>query len=199
MSFELVFFGLSTLLVFVSTILLAVTKNVIHACVFLLGTLMGVAGLYATLSADFLAVIQIFVYVGGVVILMLFAVMLMGGQNFIELNKKLIKHAVPNMGNWKTYLVGGLTSLTFVFLIVLLNINGRISLVTGVKGTATSLALNQTANPNLPNSTVEQIGMLLVTDYIIPFEIISVLLLGALVGAAIISRPEILKMKGRNR
>ena len=50
-----------------------------HACVSLLTVLFGVAGLYATLSADFLAATQLVVYVGGVVILMLFAIMLTGG------------------------------------------------------------------------------------------------------------------------
>jgi NADH-quinone oxidoreductase subunit J len=71
-----ILFILSTILTLVSSVLAVVTRDIMHSCIYLLGALLGVAGLYVTLGADFVAASQIMVYVGGVVILMLFAVML---------------------------------------------------------------------------------------------------------------------------
>ena len=170
-------------LLFISSALLTVlcaigvlmVKNIMHSCVFLLGSLLGVAGLYATLGADFVAVTQIMVYVGGVVILMLFAVMLTGGKDFISRAQNLL--GLPaSMGNKWTYGVGLLVGLVFVLT--------NIKLLMGIAQTIPSKMIN-----NEFPSTVSQIGHLLVKDHVLAFEISSVLLLGALVGAAIIARP----------
>ncbi len=170
-------------LLFISSALLTVlcaigvlmVKNIMHSCVFLLGSLLGVAGLYATLGADFVAVTQIMVYVGGVVILMLFAVMLTGGKDFISRAQNLL--GLPaSMGNKLTYGVGLLVGLVFVLT--------NIKLLMGIAQTIPSKMIN-----NEFPSTVSQIGHLLVKDHVLAFEISSVLLLGALVGAAIIARP----------
>lgn len=152
-----------------------VVKNIMHSAVFLLGSLMGVAGLYATLGADFVAVTQIMVYVGGVVILMLFAVMLTGGTNFISRAQNLL--GLPaSMGNKWTYGIGLLVGLVFLLT--------NIKLIMGLTKTLPVKAIN-----NEFPSTVAQIGHLLVKEHVLAFEISSVLLLGALVGAAIIARP----------
>lgn len=152
-----------------------VVKNIMHSAVFLLGSLMGVAGLYATLGADFVAVTQIMVYVGGVVILMLFAVMLTGGTNFISRAQNLL--GLPaSMGNKWTYGIGLLVGLVFLLT--------NIKLIMGLTKTLPSNAIN-----NEFPSTVAQIGHLLIKEHVLAFEISSVLLLGALVGAAIIARP----------
>ncbi|MBA2406273.1 MAG: NADH-quinone oxidoreductase subunit J [Bdellovibrionales bacterium] len=150
-------------------------KNIMHSCVFLLGSLMGVAGLYATLGADFVAVTQIMVYVGGVVILMLFAVMLTGGNDFISRAQNLL--GLPtSMGNKWTYSIGLLVGVVFLLT--------NIKLLMGISKTLPVKAING----EFP-STVTQIGHLLVKEHVLAFEISSVLLLGALVGAAIIARP----------
>jgi NADH-quinone oxidoreductase subunit J len=152
-----------------------ITKNLMHSCVFLLGSLMGVAGLFATLGADFVAVTQIMVYMGGVVILMLFAVMLTGGKDFVSRAQNLL--GLPNsMGNKWTYSIGGLVG------VVLLLTN--IKLISNVVKSHGPVVIG-----NEYPSTVSQIGHLLVKDHVLAFEISSVLLLGALVGAAIIARP----------
>lgn len=153
--------------------LTAVSKNLMHACIYLLVCLFGVAGLYATLGADFLAATQLVVYAGGVVILMLFAIMLTGGvRDFVN---KFGIDKIPAMGSVKTYIIGGLCSLIMLFV--------------GMK-ILSPLFKNYTQG-ELPNfsSTVEKIGTLLVTDHVLAFEISSILLLGALIGAAVISRP----------
>ena len=150
------------------------TKNLMHACVFLLSSLFGVAGLYATLGADFLAAIQLVVYAGGVVILMLFAVMLTGGSENKE--NKFGFSKIPGMGNLQTLIIGGTSAL--VVCIVLLNLIANV--------------LKSAPDTTLPayESTAERIGVLLITDHVLAFEISSILLLGALIGAAVISRPK---------
>jgi len=151
------------------------TKNLMHSCVFLLGTLLGIAGLYVTLGADFIAAAQIMVYMGGVVILMLFAVMLTGGKDFMSKAQRLLGLA-PTMGSKFTYGLGVVTAIVFVLT--------NIKLLWTVFGNITTKEVG-----NDFHSTVNQLGHLLVKDHVLAFEISSVLLLGALVGAAIIARP----------
>ncbi|MFA5583066.1 MAG: NADH-quinone oxidoreductase subunit J [Bacteriovoracaceae bacterium] len=171
-----ILFGLSALLTIGCVIGVVATRNIMHACVFLLGTLLGVAGLYATLGADFVAVTQIMVYVGGVVILMLFGVMLTGGKDFVSKAQNLLGLA-PTMGNKWTYSLAGLVSLVFV----LTNVKLLSNII--------SDAGPKTFGNEMP-STVSQIGHLLVKDHVLAFELSSVLLLGALIGAAMIARPK---------
>ncbi len=168
-------FGLSALLTLSGAIAVLVTKNIMHACIFLLASLIGIAGLYATLGADFVAVTQIMVYVGGIVILMIFAVMLTGGKDFVSRAQNLLGLA-PSMGNKWTYTVGLLVSLVF--------------LLTNVKLISSIVKSHpaKTFGNEFP-STVNQLGHLLIKDHVLAFELSSVLLLGALVGAAMIARP----------
>lgn len=153
----------------------ALTRNLMHSCVFLLGSLIGIAGLYATLGADFVAVTQIMVYVGGIVILMLFAVMLTGGKDFVSRAQNLLGLA-PSMGNKWTYALGGLVGVVFI----LTNVKLLMSV--------TNAFPVKEGGSEFP-STVNELGHLLVKNHVLAFELSSVLLLGALVGAAIIARP----------
>jgi NADH-quinone oxidoreductase subunit J len=173
--FAQLLFLLSALLTVGCAVAVAVTKNIMHSCVFLLGSLIGMAGLYATLGADFVAVTQIMVYVGGIVILMLFAVMLTGGKDFVSRAQNLLGLA-PAMGNKWTYGIGLLVGLVFLLT--------NIKLIANI----TKAFPAKTFGQEFP-STVSQIGHLLVKDHVLAFELSSVLLLGALVGAAIIARP----------
>jgi NADH-quinone oxidoreductase subunit J len=170
-----ILFGLSAILTVGSAVAVLVTKNLMHSCIFLLGSLLGMAGLYATMGADFVAVTQIMVYVGGIVILMLFAVMLTGGKDFVSRAQNLLGLA-PSMGNKWTYSIGLLVGLVFLLT--------NIKLISNVVGSY--------PEKNFGNefpSTVNKIGHLLVKEHVLAFELSSVLLLGALVGAAIIARP----------
>lgn len=169
-----VFFLLSATLTLGGAYAVLYSKNLMHACLYLLASLFGVSGLYACIGADFLAATQLVVYAGGVVILMLFAIMLTGGsQN--KINKFGLKK-IPGMGNFSTYVVGGITA--FIMAVVTLKIIADV-----LKGyqAAPNLAANE--------PTVFKLGVLLASDHILAFEMSSVLLLGALIGAAIISRP----------
>lgn len=174
--FASLLFLMSALLTVGGAIAVAVTKNIMHSCIFLLTSLIGMAGLYATLGADFVAVTQIMVYVGGVTILLLFAVMLTGGKDFVSRAQNLLGLA-PTMGNKWTYAVGLFTGLVFLMT--------NISLISKVMKAYPA----KTFGNEFP-STVSEIGHLLIKDHVLAFELSSVLLLGALVGAAIIARPK---------
>lgn len=173
MLFENILFFLSAAITICGAIGVVFSKNLMHACVYLLGCLFGVAGLYATLGADFIAATQLVVYAGGVVILMLFAIMLTGGTE--NKTNKFGIEKVAGMGNMKTYIFGIFTALVVSFVLL--------KLISGF--------LKDYTQAELPpfTATVERIGTLLITDHVLAFEISSILLLGALVGAAVISRP----------
>ncbi len=149
------------------------SKNLMHACIYLLASLFGVAGLYACIGADFLAATQLVVYAGGVVILMLFAIMLTGGTSN-KVNRFGLEK-IPAMGNKKTFFTAGCAALVSAMIII------KILLPVLSVNKISALAPNE--------SSVEKLGTLLATDHILAFEISSVLLLGALIGAAVISRP----------
>ena len=137
--------------------------QLIYSAVALLFTLFGVAGLYVFLWADFIAGIQLLVYVGGILVLIVFGIMLTN-----KISSVSISHESVHRG------VGGVVSLWLtIFLFIM------------ISKTAWLLS------PSLePTSTVNEIGKLLLTKYLIPFEAISLLLLGALIGAAVLSRKE---------
>jgi NADH-quinone oxidoreductase subunit J len=166
-------FLLSAVLTIGGAIAVVYSQNLMHACIYLLASLFGVAGLYACIGADFLAATQLVVYAGGVIILMLFAIMLTGGTGN-KVNKFGLEK-IPAMGNRKTYFIAGFAAI--VSALVLIKI-----MISVLRGNTNVVALS-----NEP--TVERIGTLLATDHILAFEISSVLLLGALIGAAVISRP----------
>ena len=172
--FDNIFFIISALATCGGAIAVAVARNLMHSCVYLLVTLFGVAGLYATLGADFLAAAQLVIYGGGVVILMLFAVMLTGGVEN-RINRFGLKK-IPALGSSRTYIVAIISGLL-------------------IGGTLLKIILNYFKNHQQGelqpySATVHKIGTLLVTDYILAFEISSILLLGALIGAAVIARPQ---------
>lgn len=168
-----VFFLAAALLTISGAIAVVFTTNLMHACIALLAALFGVAGLYATLGADFLAAIQLVVYGGGVIILMLFAVMLTGGSE--DRPNRFGIEKIPAMGSLKTYIIGGITALIMGF--------STLKILSNVVRNYTSTEL-----PAF-ETTSEKIGTLLITDHVLAFEISSILLLGALVGAAVIARP----------
>ena len=149
------------------------SQNLMHACIYLLASLFGVAGLYACIGADFLAATQLVVYAGGVIILMLFAIMLTGGTGHNFNRYGLEKIAA--MGNKKTYFIAGFTAL--------------VSSLSLLKIIAAALRNHPVTELSINEPTVERLGTILATDHILAFEISSVLLLGALMGAAVISRP----------
>ena len=157
---QILFFSI-VLLVILSAYWVVMSPNLVHSAVSLLFTLFGVAGLYVYLYADFIAASQVIIYVGGILVLIIFGVML---TNKID---------DPNLSNQsQNQLVAG------VFCLLLLIFQFQIIFNTNwYRG-----------NFITRESTVNDIGMMLLTDYLLPFEIVSILLLAALIGAAMLSR-----------
>ena len=157
--FTLAFYALAALTVG-SGAFVAFSRNIIHSTIALLGCFLGMAGLYVQLSADFLAAVQVLVYVGGTLTLILFAVMLTS------------RIADVRSSNTSVGLLAGL--LTVGVVLVLL---GRVLVDTAwpVQG-----------RPPMPSSA--KLGHAFLADYLLPFELGSVVLLTAMIGAVVIAR-----------
>lgn len=138
-----------------------VVRNLIHAVISLIGTFAGLAGLYVTLSADFIAITQILIYIGAISILFLFAIVLtpLAGRN-----------------NQETFLRFPALALSGLVLAVLVYV-------------AVDTKWNVTDQEGFAE-TAGTIGELLLDRYVLPFEVASVLLLVAVVGSIVLVRPE---------
>ena len=159
---EFVFWFIAALTI-MSAAFVVINNQLIYSAVALLFTLFGVAGLYVFLWADFIAGIQILVYVGGILVLVIFGIMLTNKIRSVRISHKSVQQGV-----------GGVVTLwLFIFLVF-----------------AMAKAPWALSNAVEPIGTVRGIGILLLTDFLLPFEIISLLLLGALIGAAVLSRGE---------
>ncbi len=139
------------------------SRNIVHSGFALLGTFAGVAGLYGLLSSSFLAAAQILVYVGGVLVVILFAIMLTRG---IEKANR----SNPSQGVIPATIIGVIAAALLIF--VALNFPWKVQ-----------------AAPEAMTS-VPPLGDALLGDYILPFEFLSLLLLAALIGAVMLVRKE---------
>jgi len=179
MSLVQVLFYVMAFIVVASAIFVAATKNLVRSIFMFFITLFALAGLYVLALADFVAITQIVIYVGGILVLILFAFMLSGKQTLNAIGE--LKSKFININKLPAIFLAGL------FLIILLNVIFKID--------ADNLAWIKRAptanNMILPTSSMtENIGINLMTKYLLPFEAISVLLMVALIGAAHLSRKE---------
>ena len=166
------FIGVAVLVV-VSAFGVVATRNLVHSAVALMGTLFGVAGLYVFLYADFMAAVQVVIYVGGILVLIIFGVMLTHRIT----TPVLIQASMPNRA--------------FAAVVVFLIFLGLTTLMFRTpwhEGAA--LAVDVTGRPAPAEGTVAIIGKALMTKYLLHFEVAGVLLLLALLGAAYLSRRE---------
>ncbi len=147
-------------------LLMVLTKNPVHSVIFLLLTFFAIAGQYVLLNAQFLAVVHIIVYAGAVMVLFLFVLML------LNLNTE----AEPRQtARWK--LAGTLASGMLL-----------LTLVGALRGGA-ELPIPETSNPHV--GLVKNLGRVLFTDFVVPFEIAGILFLAAMVGAVLLAKREI--------
>lgn len=147
------------------------TKNVLYAAFSLLLTFLGIAGLFVFAGADFLAVSQIMIYVGGILILLIFGIMLTNNKNFQRTNLQPNKIEVGHHNRFWAVLVAVLVFLGFLKIIFEANFH---------------IVGKQIHN----SSSIRQIGINLMTDYIFAFEVIGIFLLAALIGAVYIAKKE---------
>ena len=146
-----------------SALMVVSSKSLLYSAYSLLFTFIGVTGLYVFLWADFLAVVQVVVYVGGILVLIIFGIMLTNKISSVN-----ISHTSVQKG------VGVLVVLGFVSALGLM-----VYLTPWI----------QLPNSE-PAETTKLIGNLLMMDYLLPFEAASFLLLGALIGATTLSRKD---------
>ena len=148
------------------------TKDTVHSVLFLVLDFLFVAALYVLLGAPFLAAIQILVYAGGIVVLYLFVVML------VNLKRPPEAHRDPHR---MTKLGLGLAVAVLVELVMI-----------GVSSYGSPAPAFVARLPAMPVSgNTEEVGWLLYTSYLIPFEIASMLLLVAMIGAILLAKREL--------
>jgi NAD(P)H-quinone oxidoreductase subunit 6 len=147
-----------------SAMIVAFSRNIIYSAFSLLGTFMGVAGLYVFLGADFVAGVQVLIYVGGILVLILFAVMLTHRITDVQITNRA---------------AGRIPALIVVGFFVAL-------LAQAVRETPWAKAKEFAYEP-----TTSKIGEFFLDSYLLPFELASLVLLAALIGAVVLSRKEI--------
>ena len=144
-----------------SAFFVVTTRNIVRAAFFLLFTFFGVSGIYVLLGADFVAIVQLIVYVGGILILLIFGVMITNKITDVDI---------------KTGTVQTLPAAIVV------------GIFTGMIG---SVILNTDwlqAGTEMPESTLSTLGSMLLNEYVLVFELLGILLLVALIGAASMAR-----------
>lgn len=156
---ETLFYGFAFIAI-ISAFFILFTNNVLHAALALIITFLGVTALYVFAHAEFLAVTQIMIYVGGIVVLIIFGVML------------------TNKAGTSYYKTGS----THRFMGTLVAVGAMSMLIYGI------LRINFEAIERVTaGGGIEELGVGLMTGYVLPFELAAVLLLIALIGAAVIA------------
>lgn len=162
--------GLATLL---AGFRVVTAKNVVHAALFLVGVMGGVAALFLLLSAEFVAWALVLVYVGAVIILLLFGIMITRAPTGIDETLSGDKRALP-----------GVLAVALFALITWASVEAF--------GDATLATIGD------PTST-DTLGEMLVTRFVIPFEVVGFVLLGALVGGITIARRDLTPLEEEQR
>lgn len=154
-------FGVMAVIMTVSAIRVVTTKNVVHAALWLVIVLAGVAGIFILLGSEFLAVTQILVYIGAIVVLFLFGIMLtrapLGRSDDLDNNQRLVAVAVA-------------------------------LLLFGLMGFALWDTWGSEKVGDIQVQTTAVVSDSIFTTYLLPFEAVSVLLLAALIGAIVLAR-----------
>jgi NADH-quinone oxidoreductase subunit J len=159
-TYDLIFY-LFAAVTLISAFFVVTNRNVVYSAFFLLFTFFGVAGMYALLGADFVAVVQLIIYVGGILILLLFGVMLTNKITNVEIKTGTINILPATIG------VGLFAG---ALLAAMINSNWK---------------SNQVETP-IPTTAI--LGTMLIKDYLLFFELLGIILLIALIGAASIAR-----------
>ena len=137
-----------------------VSRNVVHAALALLVSLIAVAGIYLVLFAEFLALVQVLIYGGAIIIVLLFAIMLTRNSEY------------PRIADNKQWPLAAVAALAFLGILI------------------PSFLINKIEDTNAQNASFTGIGESLFTTWAVPFEVASLVLLVALIGAIIIARSD---------
>ena len=167
MSLQFILFILFGLISAVSSVLMITRKDVVVSALFLVLNFAGLAGIYITLNAQFIAVVQVIVYAGAIMVLFLFVIMLLRPENekkFLEANPSIKIFAV---------IIGAVIFFQLVYLIFFSSAHNPV---------------NASVEASIKAGTIEEIGKQLYTNYILPFEAAGFLLLAATIGALVLAK-----------
>lgn len=177
MSIEQLVFYIISAIALISSLLVVSIKNFVRSVFLFFITMLGMAGLFVFALADFVAITQLVIYVGGVLVLMIFA--------FLLSNKQLLNN--PEIVNSSS---GAFKNLPAIFVAVSF---AALLIITFSSLNPSAFAWIAAAEHNTfkpTDNTIHYLGINIITRYLLPFEIISVLLLMALIGAAHLARKE---------
>jgi NADH-quinone oxidoreductase subunit J len=162
---QILFWGLSVMALG-SALLVVTSKNLVYSVLFLIITFFAISGHYILLNAQFLAIVNLIVYAGAIMVLFLFVIMLMNLNIDTEPRKK------------KWLLFAGAFSGGCLLLV----------LVASLKQADFKNQFAQTNEGNI--GLIKNLGMTLFNDYVVPFEVSSILFLSAMVGAVVIGKKD---------
>jgi NADH-quinone oxidoreductase subunit J len=165
---QVVFFVLAAVAAF-SAVMVILQRNPVNSALYLILNFFCLSGLYLTLNAQFIAMVQVLVYAGAIMVLFLFVIMLLNLGD----DKRLREH------------LGGRTYLGIGFSIGLV-----LELLYMIAARSGNTMIQQSSN-SVEIGTVEYIGKVLFSKFIFPFEITSLLLLAAIVGAVMLAKKKI--------
>lgn len=163
---EIIFWFLSVLALLSATMVL-ISKNPVHSILWLIIVFFALSGHYVLLNAQFLAIVNLIVYAGAIMVLFLFVVMLMNLNSDTEPHK-----------NGRQMMAGIITGGSLMLIMI--------DVIRDSAETKGATALLKTGNIGL----IKNLGMVLFKDYVVPFEIASVLFLSAMVGAVVIGKKD---------
>ena len=163
-----IFFAYFSVSMTALSVLVISVKNPVHSILLMLVLFFHIAALYLFLNAEFLAAVQVILYAGAILVLFLFVIMM------LNLKEELISHRFIN--EWPIGLALGVSIIIFIIFAIE-------KFVTNYKGTHTIEAIKAETH-------TKAIGKLLYTDYLLPFEIASLILLIAIVGAIVLAKKE---------
>lgn|SRR5690606_7000716 len=179
MTMETLIFYVFAALAITAALLLVSIKNTARALFLLFVVLFAMAGLYLFALADFIAITQILIYVGGVLILLIFAFMLSNKELLEDLQNS--SKSFISLPNWQALLL----SLAFLGLMLFTFISWTKSMPAWIERSIAKGTVLQATDNN-----IEILGFKFMTQYLLPFEVISIFLMMALIGAAHLSRKE---------
>jgi len=167
MSVTTILFWFLSALAVISALMVVLSKSPVYSILFLISTFFAISGHYILLNAQFLAIVNIIVYAGAIMVLFLFVVMLMN----------LNKETEPPQKSKYLLLAGSVSALSIMLILVAaLKKSEQLQQLTELRTGEAGL--------------IKNLGNILFTDYVFPFEIASVLFLSAMVGAVILSVKE---------
>ncbi len=162
---ELIIFSILSFFTLFFSLMTILSRTPVYSLLYTIGCFIGIAGHYLFLHAEFLAIVQIIVYAGAIMVLFLFTLMLLNLNEKSEIQKPIL-----------TRLIAVITSGSFLYMLII--------------GVQKSKFIIPTLNYDSKLGDVKNLGKILLNEYMFPFEYISLLLLSAMIGAVLLTKKE---------